>query len=165
MNSESASRESAGISIELRPLDNENFLEVLLLRVKEQQRRFIADNFKSFAQAHFDPDAWLRAIYCDNTPVGLVLLTIEKEEYETLQCLGQPYLWRLMIAEAYQRKGIGKATMQQVIEEVSKWPEAKDLYLSVVEENKSARKFYLELGFQDLNLVLEGERVMKFSLH
>jgi len=159
-----SSPNSPPVTVELRELTKENYLEVLLLEVEDRQKKFIANNFKTFAQAHFDPTSWLRAAYHNDLPVGLLLLTIEREDYQELRWAGQPYLWRLMVAEQYQGKGIGTAIMAKIIEEVFTWKGATALYLSVVEENRSARSFYSALGFSDLNLTIEDERVLKFDL-
>jgi diamine N-acetyltransferase len=38
------------------------------------QRKMVADNAVSIAQAHFAESAWFRAIYADDTPADFILL-------------------------------------------------------------------------------------------
>ena len=51
----------------------------------------VAPNAASLAQAHFSENAWLRAIYADDTLVGFVMLYDAPDEQEY-------FLWRYMIA-------------------------------------------------------------------
>ena len=44
------------------------------LDVKPEQRGQVARNSESLAQALFTPEAWYRAIYADDEPVGFVML-------------------------------------------------------------------------------------------
>ena len=82
---------------------------VCALDVSPEQRSYIAANAVSIAQAHFEPCAWFRAIYADETPIGFVMLhqDPEKEEY---------FLWRFMVDTAYQRHGYGRRALDLVAE-------------------------------------------------
>ncbi|MBF6223479.1 GNAT family N-acetyltransferase, partial [Nocardia abscessus] len=42
--------------------------------LSDEQREMVADNAVSIAEAHFSENAWFRAIYLDETPVGFVML-------------------------------------------------------------------------------------------
>ena len=62
-NTEKVSRSS---NVRLREVTRENLGAVLNLSVSETQRKFVATNERSIAQAHFYPEkAWFRAIYAD----------------------------------------------------------------------------------------------------
>lgn len=37
------------------------------------QRKMVADNIRSIAEAHLSPSAWMRAIYADETPIGFIM--------------------------------------------------------------------------------------------
>jgi diamine N-acetyltransferase len=58
----------------------------------------VAANSVSIAEAYFEPCAWFRAIYADETPIGFVMLHAEPENEEY-------FLWRFMLDAAYQRQG------------------------------------------------------------
>lgn len=60
--------------ITLREVTAETVNAILRLSVKEHQKQLVASNAVSIAQAHFRPEAWFRAIYADETPVGFVML-------------------------------------------------------------------------------------------
>ncbi len=82
--------------ISLREVTRENLQAVLNLEVTEAQNKFVAPNTVSSAQAYFYPEqAWFRAIYADEIPIGFMILSDNprKPEY---------FLWRLMIAAEYQ---------------------------------------------------------------
>ena len=88
----------------LRPVTKDNLRDILRLKVTEAQEHFVADNAVSLAQAHFSPEAWYRAIYAGETPVGFMMLHDDpaKPKY---------FLWRLMIDSRYQRFGYGRQAM------------------------------------------------------
>lgn len=60
--------------------------------------RFAASNAVSLAQALSHGEAWYRAIYAGETPVGFVMLEVwpERAEYG---------IWRFMIGAAHQGQG------------------------------------------------------------
>lgn len=64
----------------------------------------------SLAEALFHPEAWYRAIYRGDEPVGFVMLYDEslRNDASTSPKL---FLWRLMVSEAAQRQGVGAAAL------------------------------------------------------
>lgn len=60
-------------------------------------------------------------------------------------------IWRFMIDEKFQGKGIGKAGMQAILDYIQTMPcgDAKYCWLSYEEENVVARKLYASFGFQE----------------
>lgn len=63
--------------ITLHEMTPENFKPILNLKVAPDQQRFIATNYRSIAEAPFSDQAWYRAVYADETPVGFVMLADE----------------------------------------------------------------------------------------
>lgn len=57
--------------IRLEPITNKNYSEILELTVKNEQKNFVADNYKSFCQAHFDKASWLRGVYLRDNPAQI----------------------------------------------------------------------------------------------
>ncbi len=99
-----------------------------------------------FAEAHFSDQAWYRAIYADETPVGFVMLADE-----TVGCRENPLccaLWRFMIDARYQRMGFGSRGLALVVEHVRSHPEATMLLTSYIPGNRAAGDFYLKFGFR-----------------
>jgi diamine N-acetyltransferase len=68
-----------------------------------EQRDAVADNALSIAQAHFSENAWIRAIYLGDTPIGFIMLHIGSGWEDGIDCSGV-FLWRFMIARDYQGK-------------------------------------------------------------
>ncbi|MBI9101907.1 MAG: GNAT family N-acetyltransferase [Spirochaetales bacterium] len=143
--------------ISLQEITEDTLSEILNLEVTEQQKRFIASNEKSIAQAHFSNYSWFRAIYADNTPVGFVMLYLEPEKpvYE---------IWRFMIDEKHQRKGYGKEAMKQCIDFVKSLPYSQELFLSMVPENGTAAAFCNSMNFIYTGEWHGNEKIMKLEL-
>jgi diamine N-acetyltransferase len=140
--------------ITLREVTKETVRDICDLKVAENQRHFVAENAMSIAQAHFEPKAWFRAIYADETPVGFMMLYIDPEEPEY-------YLWRYMIDAAHQGKGYGAEALRQLIAYVKEQPNAMKLRLSCVPGEGSAMAFYEHLGFRTTGKEHHGELEME----
>lgn len=143
--------------VSLREVTATTVRAVCNLKVKPEQERFVAPNSISIAEAHFNPKAWFRAIYADETPVGFVMLLDDQE-------VPRYYVWRYMMDGEYQGHGFGRQAMEQVIEYVRTRPAATRLELSYVPGEGSPRDFYAKLGFQDTGEAHGGENVMRLDL-
>lgn len=143
--------------VSLREVTADTLRSILRLKVSPQQEQFVADNATSIAQAHFEPKAWFRAIYANETPVGFVMLydDTEKPEY---------FLWRYMIDSRYQGLGFGRQALLQVIDIVRGRPGATEMLLSYVPAAGSPEPFYAGLGFVNTGDVEDGENVMRLEL-
>ena len=127
--------------VTLREVTRENLREVLLLEVAPEQKRFVASNAISIAQAHFQPEvAWFRAIYADETPVGFLML-------EDRTGAPEVFLWRFMIDRRHQKLGYGRRALALVLEHVRARPGTSALTLSHVPGEGSPAPFYERLGF------------------
>jgi diamine N-acetyltransferase len=143
--------------ITLREITENTLWPVLKLKVTESQKRFVATNAVSIAQAHFSKNAWFRAIYAGKTPIGFVMLHLDKQKPEY-------YLWRFMIDQKHQKKGYGTRAMRQIIKFVRTLPGAKELFLSHGPGKGNPGPFYTKLGFVHTGRWHEGERVMRLAL-
>ena len=133
--------------VTLREVTADTLGAVLALEVFDPQRSFVASNAKSIAQAHFHKEAWFRAIYADEVPVGFVMLHDENLRDEVRQN-DYYFLWRLMIDRRYQKLGFGRRAMQLLIEHVKQRPNAKTLLSSFRSGRNSPEGFYAKLGFK-----------------
>lgn len=147
----------SGAEVSLREVTAETVREVCRLSVAPGQERFVARNAESIAEAYFCKEAWFRAVYADETPVGFVMLYDDpsKPEY---------YLWRFMVAGEHQGKGYGQRAMDLVIDHVKARPMAEELRTSYVPGDGSPESFYRGLGFEPTGEVDEGEIVMSLRL-
>ncbi|MEZ4516674.1 MAG: hypothetical protein R3C44_07485 [Chloroflexota bacterium] len=85
--------------VTLREVTADTVREIINLRVRPEQEKFVAGNAVSIAQAYFEPKAWFRAIYADEIPVGFTMLSLDADKPEY-------YLWRFMIDSRYQHLGL-----------------------------------------------------------
>lgn len=143
--------------VELREINRDNVRAILRLKVKPEQEKFVADNATSLAEALFEEKAWYRAIYAQNEPVGFVQLFDDPD---------QPfyYVWRFMIAGPYQGMGYGAKAMRLVIEYVKTRPNATELKLSYVPDQKGPEHFYAKLGFENTGEIEGDEHIMQLVL-
>ena len=145
--------------VSLREITADTVSEICKLTdtLPEYQRKFVASNAYSIAQAHFEPKAWFRAIYAGDQPVGFVMLydDDEKQEY---------FLWRLMITGPEQRQGYGQQAINLLIEYVRSRPGATSLLTSYVPDDRGPGEFYRRLGFEPTGEILDGETVVKLDL-
>jgi diamine N-acetyltransferase len=143
--------------ISLREVTADTVRAIIRLKVKPEQEQFVANNATSIAQAYFEPKAWFRAIYADETPVGFVMLYDDPEKPEY-------FLWRYMLDSRYQRMGFGRQALLLFIDHVRSRPNATELLTSYVPGEGSPRPFYLGLGFVETGEVEDGENVVKLVL-
>ena len=155
--SDSRTENSQVAIVSLREITKETVKSILDLSVTKEQEKFIASNARSIAEAYFAEEAWFRAIYADETPVGFVMLSDipERAEY---------YLWRFMIDAEHQGKGYGRRALELLVEHVKSRPNAKAFYTSHVKGNEGAGRFYRKFGFEYTGEVGGEELVMRLEL-
>lgn len=130
-------------TIHLHEITEDNLREVcdLSQTLSDAQRRMVADNSLSIAQGCYSDHAWFRAIYAGDKPVGFLMLYDDPETPEY-------FLWRLMIAGPYQKRGYGQRAVELLIDHVKTRPGARELLVSCGEGEASPEGFYLLLGFK-----------------
>jgi diamine N-acetyltransferase len=147
--------------ITLREVTRHNLGALLAMDAGDGGRQ-VASNAKSMAQAAVHGEAWPRAIYADETPVGFLMLydpklVAEPEEPDYV-------LWRLMIDRAQQRRGYGLAALRLLIEHVRQRPHDGELLTSIVEPAPQLLAFYGSAGFVVTDRIVDGERVLRLAL-
>lgn len=144
-------------TVTLREITAETLWDILELKVGPEQDGLVAPNEISIAEAHFAADAWFRAIYADETPVGFVMISDKPE-------IPRYYLWRYMVDARYQGMGFGRRAMELVIDHVRTRPNATEMFLSYVPKETGPRDFYQKLGFVDTGREEDGELEMRLAL-
>ncbi len=145
----------------VRPVDAGNLAAVLKLQVAAGQRRMVATVERSLAQAAYEPAGRAVAMFDGEEAVGMMLL-LDGRRY-TAQPAEQLYVWRLMVDERHQGRGIGRRAMAWVLEEARRLG-LPAVGLSHVPLEGHAGPFYEKLGFRYTGEVDEGERVMVCTL-
>ncbi len=143
--------------ISLREVTAETVRTIVKLEVTEQQKHMVAPNAVSIAQAYFEPKAWFRAIYADETPVGFLMLYDDPEEPSY-------FLWRYMIDARYQKLGFGKRAMDLLVNHVRTRPGAHELLLSCVPGEEGPEPFYSHYGFTRTGKMVGDEVEMRIDL-
>ena len=132
--------------VTLREITADTVIAVVRLSVADDQKGFVATNAVSLAQALFAPEAWYRAIYCGDELAGFVMLE-DQSLRSPPPAEPEVGVWRLMIDQKFQRRGVGRAALLQVIEHVRGKGLFGSLTLSYVPGPGCPEPFYLGLGF------------------
>ena len=144
-------------NVTLREITAETIRTICALAIRAEQRKCVATNALSIAQAYFEPKAWFRAIYAGETPVGFVMLYDDPEEQ-------QYFLWRLMIDADHQGAGYGRRGLDLVVEHVRGRPGARELRSSYVEGEDGPAGFYRAYGFVETGEVEGADVVISLDL-
>ena len=143
--------------VSLQEITRETVVAICDLEVAPDQTEFVASNARSIAEAHFQPKAWIRAVYAGEEPVGFVILydDANTERY---------FLWRFMIAATHQGNGYGKVALDLLVDYVRSRPNATDLRCSYVPGDAGPGGFYAKYGFAETGEVVHGENVISLAL-
>ena len=63
-------------TINLREITGDNWRATANLRVSPSQEGNLAQNPMSMLEAHYSEDAWMRAVYADETLVGFLMMAV-----------------------------------------------------------------------------------------
>ena len=141
--------------VSLQPITDANREAVEALAVTPAQRRFVSSVGDSMLEAAREPDAqalyW--AIYADEIPVGFVMIADEVGAGYIPQ-----FLWKLLIAAQYQRRGFGTATLDLVVE-FFRMRGARAVSTSAGQGDGSPIAFYERYGFERTG-ELHGNEIM-----
>ena len=149
--------------VSLRPITDANREAVEGLRVSEAQEQFVGNVPDSLLEAAAEPDgrgiSW--AVYEDETPVGFVMISDE---------VGGPgyipqYLWKLLIDERHQRRGLGTATLDLIVEYFRGRPGVEVMWTSAGQGEGSPIPFYERYGFERTgDIVFDDEVLLRLRL-
>ena len=96
-------------NIELRKIDESNFIPCFELKLGEGQEAFVSHPIRSLAQAYvYYHQCTPFGIYARDRMVGYVMVIYDYDE-ETYN------IWHMMIDKEEQGKGYGKAALQKVL--------------------------------------------------
>ena len=158
--------------IHLEKIDSQNVWDVLDLKLRREQKDFVAPNEISIVQAYTAIgtacSAFPFAIYNDKKVVGFLMIGFneaalyELDGEEAPSALKNNYsLWRLMIDKRVQGRGYGRQAILQALDFVRTWPCGKAEYCEVSYEpdNEVGAKLYASLGFQ-VNGEMDGDEIV-----
>jgi SAM-dependent methyltransferase len=144
-------------TVSLREVTRENVQAVYELELAPGQERYVAPSAHTLAHGQLEPNAWVRAIYADETTVGLLALIAERDPPVY-------HLARLMIDARHQGRGFGRAALALLVDHVRELPGAAALETSCVPGPDGPHGFYRSFGFEDTGRVEHGEDVLVLRL-
>ncbi|MEZ4520440.1 MAG: GNAT family N-acetyltransferase [Thermomicrobiales bacterium] len=146
--------------IVLEPVTETNFEEVFALNVTDDQRRFVASNVLSVAQAYVFKCWEPYAIRIGPTLVGFTLLYFDPAGDEPTTAS----IVRFMIDRHQQRRGYGGRAMAAIVHTLRKRTGVESIELCVHPENTVARKLYESAGFSDTGRMYGYEMIYELPL-
>ncbi len=150
--------------IQLKEITSDNWYKVCNLTetLSEEHQKCVAQNAYSIAEAHYSPNAWMRAIALGDELIGFVMIDTTLSNFPQGD---QPavFLWRFMIGGPWQKKGYAREVMDILCEKYRK-EGCKYLYTSCSMEHYGPYGFYIRYGFVDTGQVTYGEEVLKLEL-
>lgn len=146
--------------IELRRIDEDNFLDAFRLKLAKGQEEFVSHPIRSLAQAYvYYKQCTPFGIFSGDTMVGYVMVIYDYDvpEYD---------IWHMMIDEGHQGKGYGSAAMEKVLEYIRTKPfgESNRVVLTCHEANKAALRLYEKVGFVYSGQSFDEEKEMVLYL-
>ncbi|MCB1204501.1 MAG: GNAT family N-acetyltransferase [Verrucomicrobiae bacterium] len=146
--------------ITLRPVDRENWVACSRLSLGEGQEGLVASNLATIAQSRFEPHFHLRAIYHEDSLVGM-LAYCHEDDPEDLELY---WIFRLMVDGVCQGKGYGSAAVKAAVDEMEGLG-ATRVRTMHKPENAVASSLYGKLGFERTGEVLDdGDIVLELNL-
>ena len=153
--------------IRFEEITNKNIWKVCMLEPFEDQKDFVAENIQSLAEAYATRNegnnAMPLAVYDDDDLIGFVMIgkgTVGNED-ESGTIKENYCFWRFMIDKKYQGQGLGKKTIDAVMDLIRTFPfgEAAKVWLSYEPENIRAKDIYRKYGFVE-NGEMCGNEIM-----
>ncbi|SHS15910.1 Spermine/spermidine acetyltransferase [Mycobacteroides abscessus subsp. abscessus] len=147
-------------AINLQLIHKDNWEEVIRLRVKDEQLKFMATNLYSIAESQFLDDFHTRAIFIDSLLIGFTMFGIDGDDHNY-------WIYRFMIDEKYQGKGYGVQGIREVINEIKKINIANIPYIMIGyhPENLGAKYVYKKAGFVETEVAPWGEQLALYKLN
>ena len=149
--------------VRLEKITNDNVYDILNLRVRKDQKGFVAENKYSIVHAYLAKDegtpVFPFAIFYGKKPVGFLMIGYDifahndHVDHRFDWFLRDSYIvWRLMIDQRYQGRGFGREAMNLAMNFIRTFPcgKAKYCWLSYGPENEAARKLYQSFGFREV---------------
>lgn len=144
--------------IELKKVDRTNYEDCIQLKVAENQKNFVAENWYSLLEANYEEDRYPFAIYWDKKLVGFLMYSYypADEDYP----LDSWWIERLMVDKRFQKRGYGRKALKHFIEWFRAQYDAIELRISAEGSNAVAIELYEDLGFEKTGETVDGEVVL-----
>lgn len=140
--------------IHLKAITEDNFMDAFSLKLAPEQERFVSHPIRSLAQAYvYREQCQPFGIYEGDRMVGYVMVIYDYDipEYD---------IWHMMIEQAEQGKGYGKAALDRVLDYIKTKPFGSSVRVTLTcnKENLRALRLYKCKGFTETG-VEDGEEI------
>ncbi len=152
------------LNVQLKAVTRDNWEEALQLRVSKEQDNFVPSVAVSLAKVYIKPDGenvnYIPFAIYDNTKmVGFIMHAYEEETSDMYWING------FLIDEKYQGQGYGRAALTEMVKWiVQRFPQCKEIRLTVYKENQHAQNLYKCFGFLPTGIVYGEEDVWSFPV-
>lgn len=146
------------VPLTLRPIHRDHLRRLFRLKVAKGQEGQVAPNEITLAQQAYEPGGYVWGLWEGEEIVGLLAMIHpgEVEEVEEGDDPEAAYVWRLMIGEQFQGRGLGREAIDRAMEVARGWHLPR-ISLSFVDKPGGAEGFYLKCGFVRTGRIVEGE--------
>ncbi|EPL9568482.1 GNAT family N-acetyltransferase [Providencia rettgeri] len=138
--------------ITLKAVTNENYEPICLLDVSNEQEDYVASNTWSLVEAAYNENYTVRAIYCEDEPVGFFMWVQESPIKISI--------WRFMIDQRHQNKGIGREALSLALTEIKQTQSITEIGICYNPNNPVAKDFYSSFGFIEIGMDEDNEDML-----
>jgi diamine N-acetyltransferase len=136
--------------VRLIPVGPDERAAVEALSLADDQLDLVASNRDSLEEADDDHGARPRAIVVADRIVGFLM-------YEVIDRGREANIYRFMIDRAEQGRGLGRAAIARLIEEIEALPRIERIEICYMPANVAARRLYASMGFAEIGVDEDGE--------
>ncbi len=141
----------------LREIDKEIWQECMNLVLRLEQGGLVAPHRYNTPVFAAEPEFVQYGIYSEGEIVGYAMYGRDPDD-------GEYWLYRLMIDQAHQGRGLGKAALEKMIQVMHERTGCKRIYAGYRPENYVAASFLWTMGFERTGQMLQGEYVTCLNL-
>ena len=140
------------MNISLEDVTSANYEEVCDLDVTKAQQEYVACNMWSLVEVHYNSGYTCKVIYLNNEPVGFFMWVQETPTKVSI--------WRFMVDEHHQNKGIGRQALLMAIAEIKTISKLEQIEICYNPQNPVAKDFYSSFGFEEVGLDEDEEDML-----
>ena len=151
------------MNIQFKDINKENWIQCIFLTTDKENKHslceeFVASNALSLSQSKVEKGWITKAIYDEDKMIGFTMYGYCHEDnfYE---------ICRLMIDYKYQGKGYGKVALVRIIEEMKRFKDCNEIFLSFDPENEIGKHLYETFGFKDTGKIIDDELLYSLNLN
>lgn len=142
----------------LKEIDRESWQECMNLVLRLEQGGLVAPHRYNSPFFAAEPTFVQLGIYADGEMVGYAMYGRDPDD-------GEYWIYRLMVDEAHQGKGLGKAAVEKMIDMLRNTPDCHRVYAGYRPENYVAGAFLWTMGFERTGQMLQGEYITCLNLN